>query len=30
MQYLKPVPTLIVGILIGHFVLPRVLAKVGS
>lgn len=30
MKYLKPFTTLAVGIVIGHFVLPKVLAKVGG
>lgn len=30
MRYLKPFTTLAVGIAIGHFVLPKVLAKVGG
>jgi hypothetical protein len=30
MQYLKPLPTLIVGIIIGVVVYPRVMAKVGG
>ena len=29
-RYLKPFTTLAVGIAIGHFVLPKVLAKVGG
>lgn len=30
MRYLRPFTTLAVGIVIGHFVLPKVLAKVGG
>lgn len=30
MQYFKPFPTLIVGIVLGAFVFPRVMAKIGS
>lgn len=30
MQFLKPWTTLLVGIAIGHFVVPRVMAKIGS
>lgn len=30
MRYLRPFTTLAVGIAIGHFVLPKVLAKVSS
>ncbi len=30
MQYLKPWPTLIVGIIIGVVVYPRVMARIGS
>lgn len=30
MRYLKPFTTLAVGIAIGHFVLPKILAKVGG
>lgn len=30
MQYLKPFTTLAVGIAIGFFVLPKVVAKIGS
>lgn len=30
MRYLKPFTTLAVGIAIGHFVLPKVLARVGG
>lgn len=29
-RYLKPFTTLAVGIAIGHFVLPKILAKVGG
>jgi hypothetical protein len=29
-SYLKPWTTLIIGIAIGHFVLPKILAKVGG
>jgi hypothetical protein len=29
-RYLKPFTTLAVGIAIGHFVLPKLLAKVGG
>lgn len=30
MQFFKPYPTLIVGIIIGVLVYPRVMAKIGS
>lgn len=30
MRFFKPLTTLAVGIAIGHFVLPKVLAKVGG
>lgn len=30
MQYLKPWSTLIVGVVIGYWVLPKVMAKVGG
>lgn len=30
MRFLRPFTTLAVGIAIGHFVLPKVLAKVGG
>jgi hypothetical protein len=30
MQFFKPFTTLAVGIAIGYFVVPRVMAKVGS
>lgn len=30
MHYLKPYPTLIIGIIIGVLVYPRVMAKIGS
>lgn len=29
-RYFKPLTTLVVGIAIGHWVLPKVLAKVGG
>lgn len=30
MRYFKPLTTLAVGIAIGHFVLPKVLTKIGG
>lgn len=30
MQYLKPWSTLVVGVVIGYWVLPKVMAKVGG
>lgn len=30
MRYFKPFTTLVVGIVIGHFVLPKALAKIGK
>ena len=30
MKYLRPFTTLAVGIAIGHFVLPKILTKVGG
>jgi len=30
MKFLTPVPTLIVGILLGMYVVPKVMAKVGG
>jgi uncharacterized protein YneF (UPF0154 family) len=30
MQFLKPWTTLLVGIAIGHFVVPRIMSKIGG
>jgi len=30
MQFFKPLPTLLVGVALGYFVVPRIMAKVGS
>lgn len=30
MHYLKPYPTLLIGMALGYFVVPKVLARVGS
>jgi uncharacterized protein YneF (UPF0154 family) len=30
MQFFKPLPTLLVGAAIGYFLVPRIMAKIGS